>query len=168
MKYDIKEIERIVQNIDIQSDEDLEIDKRKCLSKWEDEFFFKIKGNEKILPDQFHNFCKKLKEFKKTNCSEEIFQQYYPNYHYEKYISPWDYGIMKVSKRKYQKIAFELSNHISLEFQKLSDLVEDLYRVRQKPTFEDLSTLMACYDKKLYAELIAYSVWVDYKKDIAS
>lgn len=169
MKYYVKEIERIIQDIKPKSSEDLELDKFACLLKWHEDFFRKVKRNLKIKPQDFHSFYRRLREFKeKTDCSEEQFKLYYPNLEYEKYICPWDYKIMKVSEKKYHKMAFELQNHLKLEFNQLVILIKDLHRSYEKPNFSNLITFVARYDKNLYKDLLIYESFLEVKKEKAS
>lgn len=147
MDFDINKINKILNNLgDIDSD-DYEMT-RAVFTYWISNFFWKSPSYERLSS---YDATKKLNMF--TNCgdySEENFQKWYPSYEYDKYLDPNSLKeYKKVSKKKIQKVAFELQEHIPMEYDKLVNLLIRFYYFEKEFSFDTLITRVFMVDQDL-------------------
>jgi hypothetical protein len=159
MSFDVIKINKILQSVDFNSIEDFQYNKGKCWEMWIKDFY--TKNNRHEQSNQQLSFIEKvelMKKFEKTQATEADFKQAYPDFKYDKYISPWDYDYKLVSKNKIQKVAFELQDHIQIDFHQLCDLVQTMYWM-SKPdqwNFETLVSYLMSYDSDLYLKAMVF------------
>lgn len=153
MVFDVPKIDSILNNM---NDNDYRFS-NKCWKKWLNEFLNK--------DNQFNNltnhlsileYKQYLKTFKETDCSEKSFKKWIPKFKYDNYISPWDYNIKVVSENKIQKVAFELQEHIPLEYTQLCKLLKTIYWTTNTWDFNKISSLLDMYDQDLYLKSKIY------------
>lgn len=128
---DFKKIESILNTLDPNNPDD-----------WELSFNQKRAWGSRFIHDKLNlltheNYSiEKLKDisnrqrvfFNETDHSEEAFKKIFPEAKYDEFISPYDIKLpMSVSKKKIQKVAFQLQEHLPLEYNNICDIVKSIY-----------------------------------------
>lgn len=160
MTFDIPEIERILNSVsEDTSTSDWEYNKGRCWESWVAVFFMKDDRHKKINQDlTLIERISIMEKFENTAQSEEDFKKLYPDYEYDVYKSPWDFNYRMVSEAKIQKIAFELQQHIPLEYNQLCSLVTTVLRrnKRERWVFDEVITNLMSFDKDLFLKATIY------------
>lgn len=147
-----EKISQILTNLDDQAQDF--VFSGSCWDHWVLSFLGKESGWKTLSDSEKYErlpaFCNK------RLYSEADFKKWFPNFTYNKYVSPHDLNKKVVSEQKIQKIAFELQTYIPLKFDHLCELLTKMYWIRQ-PSDWNLSTLASMikiYDNDLYLKII--------------
>lgn len=158
MYFNIEEINRILNDIDFNNPDNYFFNSQNW-DDWQRLFLSKqnisSQFNEKF---KFADFVDRDLKFRQSSMSEEDFNLYFPDIHYANYEHPFSYGHKTVSKTKIQKIAFELQEHIPIEYSELCHVLFVLYGSNKKTNwnFDNLSICLMSYNKELYMKTQIY------------
>lgn len=153
MNVNIEEINRILNDIDFNDESQYVYNRPRCWNRWFNDFI-DDKEFERVKSRMGKDaFSKSIEGIMNTDGSEETFRKRFPLYNYEKYISPWDYNLKVVSKKRIQEIAFTLQEHFPMEFNSLCTVLEKVYvsgnQAEKKWSIKDLLLLGNSYDREL-------------------
>ncbi len=157
MDFNVQEINRILNDIDFNNPDDYEYSSA-CWKDWVLLFFLPNKKNSNIQKESLIEQNLIYNKFLRTQATEEDFKAHYPNIVYKEYISPWFFNHKMVSKKKVSKIAFELQEHLSIEYAELCHLLLLFYSSRDSSNwnFDNLSICLMSYNKELYMKTQIY------------
>lgn len=164
MSFNIKEINRILNNIGDRTSSDYEI-YGKTWTVWHTKM---LAGNESYMQLHGSAIDSLLLFHDCGDYSEENFNKWFPTITYKKYVDPntlFDYK--RLSLRKIQAIAFELQEYIDLEFNLLVEALRDLYFFEPQFTFQSLTKCILRYDVDLHIKMLTCSITNDNNKNVA-
>lgn len=155
MDFNIKEINSILNNIGDKTSSDYDI----CGKTWGVWQTKMLEDNQSYL-----RLCgeaiDKIILFKKCgDYSEANFNKWFPTITYKEYVDPHTlFETKRVSKQKLQSIAFELQEHIPLEFNLLVSALSHLYLFEKEFTFKTLTENILRHDVDLHIKMLTFSI----------
>lgn len=157
MELNYKEIERIINDVDMNNDEHAEISFAGCMIQWYENFlYYENQFKEELANIDISEKGERLRLFQKTDVSEEEFKKLFPTIKYQKYISPLEFNVRKITENKIAHTAFLLMDHIPLQYEQLKSLVHTVYRSYSPQCWnsELITGLISRYSRKLYFDII--------------
>lgn len=161
-----KDIEKVLSNYNTKD----YVPNGKAWDIWSKKFFLKLD-----LQKQDSKFINRLRELiKKDNkLDEQSFKKHFPELNYSiEYIDPLNFNFITLSKKSIQRISFELSNIIELEYQKIELVLQYYYR-QERWDFDNFTRCLRMVDKE-YSNIFNEKLFKDevnqlpekYKKSI--
>jgi len=156
MNFNIKEINRILNNIGDRTSSDYDI----CGKTWGIWQTKMLEDNLSYRQLPLEESIDKLFLFQKCgDYSEENFKKWFPTITYKQYVDPNTlFNTKRVSKGKLQSIAFELQEHLQLEFNQLISALEEVYLFEKEFTFDTLTERVLRFDTDLHFKMLKFKI----------
>lgn len=114
---------------------------------WFNEFY-----KDKKVPFSYLNQLKKFQD--ETKGSEADFKRYI-DLEYEYYIDPMKFNLYTLTRKEIQRISFNLSNYLNVNFDTIHCILKCLYKDNiSNWDFDNFCILSGLYDKKLQSKLL--------------
>lgn len=142
---DFKKIESILDKLDPNNPEDWELS-YKHRDAW---MSFVHNFSNFLTSENITNVIEKERLYFQSDMSEESFKKLFPEAKYDKFMTPYDFKNipMNVSKKKIQKVAFQLQKYIPIKYETLCDVVYWLYYNREKNGFGKKAIMLELFCK---------------------